>query len=91
MDIEIKGLSMIYPNGHAAIRDISLQISSGMFGLLGPNGAGKSTLMHVLVTLQKATEGSIFIDGMDINLHRKKIRSLIGYLPQDFTFFTKSI
>ncbi|MEQ9405664.1 MAG: ABC transporter ATP-binding protein [Cyclobacteriaceae bacterium] len=89
MNIEIKELSKIYPNGHAAIKDINLEIGSGMFGLLGPNGAGKSSLMRILVTLQKATNGSIRMDGLDINQHRKKIRPWIGYLPQDFTFFNK--
>ncbi len=89
MNIEITGLTKIYPNGHAAIRNVNLEIGSGMFGLLGPNGAGKSTFMRVLVTLQKATSGTILIDGMDINEHRQKIRPLIGYLPQDFTYFSK--
>ncbi|TRX60228.1 ABC transporter ATP-binding protein [Fulvivirga sp. M361] len=89
MNIEIKGLSKIYPNGHAAINNVNLEIGSGMFGLLGPNGAGKSSLMRILVTLQKATEGSVLMDGMDINEHRKKIRPFIGYLPQDFTYFSK--
>jgi len=89
MNIEITGLSKIYPNGHAAILNVNLEIGSGMFGLLGPNGAGKSTFMRVLVALQKATSGTILIDGMDINKHRHKIRPFIGYLPQDFTFFSK--
>ena len=89
MKIEITGLSKIYPNGHAAIKDVTLEIDSGMFGLLGPNGAGKSSFMRILVTLQKATSGKILMDGMDINEHRHKIRSQVGYLPQDFTFFSK--
>ncbi|XOV94954.1 MAG: ABC transporter ATP-binding protein [Bacteroidota bacterium] len=89
MKIEISGLSKVYPNGHAALRDIDLEIGSGMFGLLGPNGAGKSSFMRILVTIQKATSGTILINGMDINSNRHKIRSLIGYLPQDFTFFSK--
>jgi ABC-type multidrug transport system ATPase subunit len=89
MNIEITGLTKIYGNGHAAIKDVNLEIGSGMFGLLGPNGAGKSSFMRVLVTVQKATSGTILIDGMDINNHRQKIRPLIGYLPQDFTYFSK--
>ena len=89
MNISITGLSKIYPNGHAAIKNIDLEIGSGMFGLLGPNGAGKSSFMRILVTVQKSTSGTILIDGMDINDQRYKIRPLIGYLPQDFTFFSK--
>ena len=89
MNIEITDLLKIYPNGHTALRNVNLEIGSGMFGLLGPNGAGKSSFMRVLVTIQKATSGSILLDGMDINNNRQKIRPLIGYLPQDFTFFSK--
>ena len=89
MNIQITDLSKVYPNGHAAVNKVSLDIGSGMFGLLGPNGAGKSSFMRILVTVQKATSGTILIDGMDINEHRQKIRPLIGYLPQDFTYFSK--
>ncbi len=89
MNIEITDLSKIYPNGHAALKNVNLEIGNGMFGLLGPNGAGKSSFMKVLVTIEKATSGKILVDGMDINAHRQKIRPLIGYLPQDFTFFSK--
>lgn len=89
MNIEIKDLSKVYPNGHAANKNINLEIGNGMFGLLGPNGAGKSSFMRILVTVQKSTSGKVLIDGMDINDHRRKIRPLIGYLPQDFTFFSK--
>lgn len=76
MNIEITGLSKVYPNGFAAIKNINLEIGSGMFGLLGPNGAGKSSFMRILVTVQKSTSGTILIDGMDINEHRQKIRPL---------------
>lgn len=89
MDIKITGLTKIYPNGHAALKNVDLEIGSGMFGLLGPNGAGKSSFMRVLVTVQKATSGTITMDGLDINEHRQTIRKQIGYLPQDFTFFSK--
>lgn len=89
MNIHIKGLSKVYPNGHAALKDVNLEIGSGMFGLLGPNGAGKSSFMRILVTMQKATAGTITMDGLDLNEHRQRIRAMIGYLPQDFTFFSK--
>ncbi len=89
MNIQITGLTKTYPNGHTAIKDVNLEIGSGMFGLLGPNGAGKSSFMRVLVTVQKATSGTILMDGLDINKQRQQIRKVVGYLPQDFTFFSK--
>ncbi|MBE0674723.1 MAG: ABC transporter ATP-binding protein [Bacteroidales bacterium] len=88
MKIEIRNLNQIYRNGNHALRDITLDINHGMFGLLGPNGAGKSTLMRILVTLMKQTSGSVLVDGKDIHKHRREVRKILGYLPQDFRFFT---
>ncbi len=89
MKISIQNLNKVYDNGKQALSDVNLEIESGMFGLLGPNGAGKSTLMRILVTLMKPTNGNVLIDGLDISKNRKEIRDILGYLPQDFRFFTK--
>src|SRR3712207_8812 len=59
MHLAIRGVSKTYPNGVRALRDITLDIPSGMFGLLGPNGAGKSTLMRILATLQEPDAGEV--------------------------------
>jgi ABC-2 type transport system ATP-binding protein len=88
MKIEIQGLNKIYPNGNHALKDINLEFGTGMFGLLGPNGAGKSSLMRILVTLMKPTSGIVLVEGWDIQKHRKELRSMLGYLPQDFRFFS---
>lgn len=89
MVIEIRGLSKRYRGGYYALRDIDLSIGQGMFGLLGPNGAGKTTLMRILVTLLPPTTGHISIAGLDLQRHRAAIRSMIGYLPQDFSQFPR--
>lgn len=88
MKIQIDGLSKIYPNGKQALSDINLEIENGMFGLLGPNGAGKSSLMRILVTLMKPSSGKVTIDGYDLMKDRGEIRKMLGYLPQDFRFFS---
>lgn len=88
MKIEINNLSQVYKNGKRALSDINLEIGSGMFGLLGPNGAGKSSLMRILVTMLKPSSGSVKIDNYDLIKNRKEIREMLGYLPQDFRFFT---
>ena len=89
MKIEINGLNKVYPNGNHALKDVSMTIENGMFGLLGPNGAGKSSLMRILVTLAKPSSGQILVNGLDLQKNRKEIRSMLGYLPQDFRFFAK--
>jgi ABC-type multidrug transport system ATPase subunit len=88
MKIQIDGLSKVYPNGKQALSDINLEIESGMFGLLGPNGAGKSSLMRILVTLMNPSSGKVTIDGHDLKNDRGEIRKMLGYLPQDFRFFS---
>ena len=89
MKISIKGLSKRYNHGVQALKDVNMEIESGIFGLLGPNGAGKTTLMRILVTLIEPTEGEIKIDNYDIRKNRKEIRSILGYLPQNFSTFSR--
>jgi len=87
--LSIKNLDKTYDNGVHALDDVSLEISTGMFGLLGPNGAGKSTLMRTLATLQPADGGSIQFDGIDVLNEPDEIRSILGYLPQDFGVYPR--
>ena len=89
MKITIDQLSKIYPNGNRALNNVQLEIEDGMFGLLGPNGAGKSSLMRILVTLMKPSNGKVTVNGFDLVKNRKEIRKMLGYLPQDFRFFSK--
>ncbi|MEM6812921.1 MAG: ABC transporter ATP-binding protein [Bacteroidota bacterium] len=84
MQLEINNLSKTYPNGVQALKNVSLNISKGMFGLLGQNGAGKSTLMRTIATLQDADSGSIHFDDVDVIKEPDKLRQVLGYLPQEF-------
>ncbi len=90
MELKIRGLSKTYPNGVRALDNVSLSISSGMFGLLGPNGAGKSTLMRTLATLQVPDRGSVDLDGMDVLTQKDDVRRILGYLPQEFGVYPKT-
>jgi ABC-2 type transport system ATP-binding protein len=89
MNISIKNLSKEYKKGTRALKNVNLEIGNGMFGLLGPNGAGKTTLMRILVTLMEPTEGRVTFDGVDLIKDRGKIRSMLGYLPQEFRMFSR--
>lgn len=88
MKITIENLTKVYPNGNHALKGLNLEINTGMFGLLGPNGAGKSSLMRILVTLMEPTSGTVRMNGYDLSKDREQIRSMLGYLPQDFRFFS---
>lgn len=88
MKIIVEDLNKVYPNGNHALKNVNLEINNGMFGLLGPNGAGKSSLMRILVTLMEPSSGSVKVNGYDLMRDRDKIRAMLGYLPQDFRFFS---
>jgi ABC-type multidrug transport system ATPase subunit len=87
--LTISGLSKTYPNGVRALSDVSLRVSTGMFGLLGPNGAGKSTLMRTLATLQDADAGTARMGDIDVLGDKAAVRRILGYLPQDFGVYPK--
>ena len=89
MQLEIRGLKKVYPNGVKALNDINLTLGRGMFGLLGPNGAGKSTLMRTVATLQDPDSGTIRLGDIDVLEQKTELRKVLGYLPQDFGFYPK--
>ena len=84
MKLIIENVSKKYKKDSYGLRDLSLQIETGVLGLLGPNGAGKSTLMRILSTITKPTEGRVIWNGIDITKDPNAVRSILGYLPQDF-------
>ncbi len=85
--LRIDQLTKIFPGSVAALMDVSLDISPGMFGLLGPNGAGKSTLMKVISGLVAPTSGTVRLDEIDVLQRPEYIKERLGYLPQDFGLY----
>lgn len=83
--IEIRNIDKFYGRKQA-LKNVSLTINQGMFGLLGRNGAGKTTLMKTLATLHRKNNGTITVCGTEIE-KAKEIRSITGYLPQDFSMY----
>jgi cobalt/nickel transport system ATP-binding protein len=81
--IEISKFSFSYPDGHLALREVTLSIAPGeKVALVGPNGAGKSTLMLNLNGILRG-EGSIRVAGMDLNdKNLGKVRASVGLVFQ---------
>lgn len=82
--LELREVGKWYKQGTWALREVSVELKSGITGLLGPNGAGKSTLMRMMATISKPTEGVMTWEGADIARAPEKLRATLGYLPQDF-------
>lgn len=85
MSIEIHVLQKKF-GSHAILNGITTTIDKGMYGLLGRNGAGKITLLKIIATLLKPSGGDVTVNGIAIT-DAKRIRRIIGYLPQNFSFY----
>jgi ABC-2 type transport system ATP-binding protein len=67
-----------------AVNGVSISVNAGeILGVVGPNGAGKSTLVKMLCTILAPTAGSARIMGFDIVKDAQKVRSVVGYLPEE--------
>ena len=75
--IRLNSIEKIYPNGHAAIRPLDLEIADGEFlVLVGPSGCGKSTLLRLVAGLETPTAGDIVIGGSDVTALPPQARDL---------------
>ncbi|MCZ6522123.1 MAG: gliding motility-associated ABC transporter ATP-binding subunit GldA [Bacteroidetes bacterium] len=83
MSVEVKKLTKVF-DGQAAVDDVSFVARENeILGFLGPNGAGKSTTMKIITCFLPPDEGSILVNGLDVMDDSKKVKKLIGYLPEN--------
>ena len=87
--LEIKELTRVYGR-FTALNHLSIQIGDGeLHGFVGPNGAGKSTTMRILATLLPPTSGTAVMDGVDVRKAPRRMRELIGYMPDFFGVYDR--
>lgn len=79
--LQLKNLSKKF-GSFQAVHNLNLQVNRGeFFGFLGPNGAGKTTTIKMISGLLSPTEGSVLIDGLDIQKNPVEAKRIIGYIP----------
>jgi ABC-2 type transport system ATP-binding protein len=87
--IEIHELSMRY-GASTAVNNLSLKVPSGsLFGLLGPNGAGKTTTIACVCGMRLPQQGSVRVNGVDVSEDPKRVRTMVGYVPQELALYTE--
>jgi ABC-2 type transport system ATP-binding protein len=82
MELQIRNISKTYPDGVQALKNVTLSIATGIYGLVGPAGAGKSTLLRILTGSQRAEEGSVWLDGIDVLNQGHHVGRLVGHLTE---------
>ena len=82
--IVLEELTRVYGK-FTALDKLSMTIAEGeLHGFVGPNGAGKTTTMRILATLLPASGGRATIDGVDVAKNPRRVRTLVGYMPDFF-------
>ena len=93
-EIEFRHLTFRYPDGEFdVLHDVSFKIGAGeRVGIVGDTGCGKTTLVDLLLRTYNVPDGTLFLDGHDINsLTLHAVRNAIGYVPQDNFLFSDTI
>jgi ABC-2 type transport system ATP-binding protein len=86
--IDLHGLSVAFGR-RQILKNLRGDLRGRAIGLLGPNGAGKTTLIHTLLGFHQPNAGTAHIFGRDISAEAKKIKALIGYMPERDSFIAK--
>ncbi|MHC4660077.1 MAG: ABC transporter ATP-binding protein [Planctomycetota bacterium] len=82
--IETRNLTKVFKN-LTAVKNLNIKINKGdIYGFIGPNGAGKTTTIKMLATLMRPTSGTAFVGGYNVNGESRRVRRLIGYMPDFF-------
>lgn len=73
-----------FKSGRAGLQNVTISEKGGkLIGVMGASGSGKSTLLSVLNGSEKPSSGRVLINGIDVHEEPKKIRGVVGFIPQD--------
>ena len=86
MELKTIGLTKKF-GSKTAVNNLNITLSNGVYGLLGANGAGKTTFMRLLCNIQNPTSGKVLLNGKNIVGLGEQYRNLLGYLPQNFSYY----
>ena len=86
--IELRGLD-VHLGGRKILHGLDGALHSRAIGLLGPNGAGKSTLIQTLLGFHRPSAGGARMLGLDIRGDAERLRSLVGYMPENDSFIAR--
>lgn len=93
-DLEFKNLTFRYPGGeYDVLKDVSFKIAAGEnVGLVGKTGSGKTTLVDLILRTYNVPDGTVFVDGRDVNsVSIRSVREACAYVPQDNFLFSDTI
>ena len=93
-NIEMRNLTFRYPGGsYDSLVDVSFKINAGEnVGIIGKTGSGKTTLVDLLLRTYNVPDGTVFLDGYDVNdLPIRTVRKYAAYVPQDNFLFSDTI
>jgi ABC-2 type transport system ATP-binding protein len=86
MLLELNHITKKYDNT-TVLHDVSFALKPGVYGLLGSNGSGKTTLFRIICGVMKQSAGSVRYNHDDVQMNPDAFRSVLGYLPQDFSYY----
>jgi ABC-2 type transport system ATP-binding protein len=87
VEVDVRNLVKTFGK-HEAVKGVSFTIGKGeIFGLLGPNGAGKSTSINMMCGYLQPTSGDTLIEGISISQKPRKVKSMIGVVPQEIALY----
>lgn len=86
MLLELNNITKNYDNA-VVLNNVSFSLGPGVYGLLGSNGSGKTTLFRIISGVIKQNTGTVTYNHDDVRFNSDAFRSVIGFLPQDFSYY----